>query len=316
MMIKYYISAIIIIASFAAVPAFSSSYYVSFLINMFMYIVVSSSWNIFSGMTGYASLGHGLFFGIGAYSFAISTTTLGLNPVIGFIMAAAVAAFGALLLGLTLLTTRIRVAYFAIVMLGFNEILKTLVANTKSLGSSYGVTLPPLPSSLIAYYFLLGLAVAVVGIAHFISRRPLGLGLRAIVADEVAAEISGMNTVAHKIGMFVLSGALISLCGSMIAWYWSYIDPFMAFDLVLSFEMLVMAVFGGMGTVLGPVFGAVFICIVKEVLSTSIPHLHTIVFGAMVLALIIWRPGGLIQIVESVFRRRGGIAARSEEAAR
>lgn len=231
-------------------------------------------------------------------------------------MAAVFAALGALILGLTLLSTRIRVAYFAIVMLGFNEIFKTLVANTKSLGSSYGLTLPALSSSLIAYYFLLGLSIFVVAAGTMIARHPLGLGLRAIVADEVAAEVSGMNTAGHKIGMFVLSGTLISLCGGMIAWYWSYIDPFMAFDLALSFEMLVMAVFGGIGTVLGPVLGAVFICLVKEVLSTSIPHLHTIVFGVLVLGLIIWRPGGLIQVVDTVAARFRRAREAIEEEAR
>ncbi len=297
-------------------PAWVSSYSVSSFINMLMYICLAASWNLFSGMTGYPSLGHGLFFGVGAYAFAVSTVSLGLNPVIGFVAAAIIAALGALLLGLTLLTTRIRVAYFAIVMLGFNEIFKTLVVNSKSLGSSYGLTLHPLPSSLVAYYFLLALAVVVLAFCYLITRLPLGYALKAIVADEVAAEITGVNTVAHKIGMFVLSGIPISLCGGMIAWYWSYIDPYMSFDLNLSFEMLVMAVFGGIGTVFGPVLGAVFICIVKEVLSSSIPHLHPIVFGVLVLALIIWRPGGLIQIVESFDRRRGAATPGAKEATR
>lgn len=313
-LLQYLIILAVLVAT-ALLPLWSSAYLISFFINMLMYIAMAASWNLFSGMTGYASLGHGLFFGIGAYAFAVSTVTLGLHPIIGFIAAALIAAFCALLLGLALLTTRIRVAYFAIVMLGFNEIFKTLVANTKAIGSSYGLTLPPMPTNLIAFYFLLVLAVAVVAITYAISRLPLGLGLRAIVADEVAAEITGMNTVVHKIGMFVLSSVPISLCGGMIAWYWSYIDPYMAFDLILSFEMLVMAVFGGFGTVFGPVLGAVFTCIVKELLSTSIPHLHTIIFGAMVLALIIWRPGGLIQIINSVFRKRATPHASAEQVA-
>ena len=96
---------------------------------------------------------------------------------------------------------------------------------------------------------------------------------------------------------------LIGPAGAMIAWYWSYIDPYMAFDLLVSFEMVVMAVFGGAGTVFGPVLGAVLMSVVKEGLSTSIPQFHTIIFGVLVLVLIIWYPGGVIQAVEAVRRR-------------
>ncbi len=282
----------------AAAPSVLSAYYVSFLINLLMYISVAASWNLFSGFTGYPSLGQGLFFGIGAYAFAVVTTTLMLHPIVGFLTALVVATVLAACLGLLLLRARIRMAYFAIVMLGFNEIFQTLVANSKPLGSSYGLTLPPMSSALLAYYFLLAVALGTVATTALITRSPIGFGLKSIVADEVAAEITGINTPVLKIGMFIASAAPLGLSGAMIAWYWSYIDPYMAFDLNLSFEMLVMAVFGGVGTVTGPVLGAIFICVVKEALSNSIPHVHPIVFGVLVLGLIIWRPGGLIEVFD------------------
>ena len=293
----------VVIAAACALPAWSSSYVNSFLVSVFMYVALAGSWNLFSGTTGYASLGHGIFFGLGAYAFAVSTVSLGWHPLAGFALAVAVPGIGALLLGLVLLTTRIRVAYFAIVMLGFNEIAKTIVANTKAIGSSYGLTIPPLSSHLVAYYFLLALAVGVTALAYWINRTQWGLGLKAILADEVAAEVTGVGTVAHKMAMFVLSAMLIGPAGAMIAWYWSYIDPYMAFDLLVSFEMVVMAVFGGAGTVFGPVLGAVLMSVVKEGLSTSIPQFHTIIFGVLVLVLIIWYPGGVIQAVEAMRRR-------------
>jgi branched-chain amino acid transport system permease protein len=201
----------------------------------------------------------------------------------------------AVAVGLVLLTTRIRIAYFAVVMLGLNEITKTIVANTKSIGSSYGLTLPTLNNRFLAYYVLLGLAVAVTAFAYGIQRTRWGYGLKAILADEVAAEMTGINTVAHKLAMFVVSAVFIGLAGAMIAWNWSYVDPYMAFDLAVSFDMLVMAMFGGFGTVVGPVLGAVVMSIVKEILSTSLPHFHPIVFGVLVIVLIIWCPGGVIQ---------------------
>jgi branched-chain amino acid transport system permease protein len=270
---------------------------------MFMYIAIAGCWNLFSGMTGYASLGHGIFFGIGAYTFAVSVVLLKLHPVLSFVLAAVVPGVAALLMAFVLLTTRIRIAYFAIVMLGFNEIAKTIFANIKAIGSANGLTIPPMSTNLIAYYFLLAVAVGVTALAWGISRSRWGLGLRAILADEVAAETTGIGTVAHKTAMFVLSAVMLGLTGGMIAWYWSYIDPYMAFDLAVSFDMLVMAVFGGVGTVMGPVLGAIVMTVFKEWLSTTIPQFHTIIFGALVVVMILWRPGGVIQIFEGLRTR-------------
>ena len=302
--VKWAIAAVVV--ALFVLPSWASAYTISFLVSVFMYVALAGSWNLFSGMTGYASLGQGIFFGIGAYAFAVSTVLLKWHPVAGFVLAAVVPGVGAVLLGFFLLTTRIRVAYFAIVMLGFNEIAKTIVANIKAIGSSSGLTIPPLPSNLVAYYFLLLLAVGVTAIAYAIKRTRWGLGLKAILADEVAAEVTGIGTVAHKMVMFILSAILIGLTGSMVAWYWSYIDPYMAFDLMVSFDMVVMAIFGGVGTVMGPVLGAVIMSVVKEGLSTSIPQFHTIVFGVLVLVLIIWCPGGVIQVVHALRRRLQG----------
>jgi len=299
-----------VVAVLLVLPWWASSYHISFFVSVFMYVALAGSWNLFSGMTGYASLGQGIFFGIGAYAFAVSTVLLKWHPLAGFALAAAVPAIGALLLGSVLLTTRIRVAYFAIVMLGFNEIAKTIVANIKEIGSSHGLTFAPLASNLVAYYFLLGLAIGVTALAYAIKQSRWGLGLRAILADEVAAEVTGIGTVAHKMAMFVLSAILIGLTGAMIAWNWSYVDPYMAFDLAVSFDMLVMAVFGGVGTVMGPVLGAVVMSVLKEGLSTTIPQFHTIIFGALVLVLIIWCPGGVIQVVDVLRRRLQGRRTR------
>lgn len=296
-------AALAFIVLLAALPMGIPSYSVSFLISIFLAVALASSWNLFVGTTGYVSLGHGLFFGIGAYAFSVSIATLGYGPVLSFLISAISAAVSALVLGFVLLTTRIRVAYFAIVMLGFNEIAKTVVANTKSLGSSYGLTLPPLPNTLIAYYFLLALAVSAILLFYLIERSKWGYGLKAILADEVAAEVTGVNTVALKMAMFVISGTLVGLGGAMIAWHWSYIDPYMAFDLSVSFEMVVMVVFGGMGSLWGPLLGAVAMTLLKEFLNTTIPQLHSVIFGALVLVLILWCPGGIVELADGLRRR-------------
>jgi branched-chain amino acid transport system permease protein len=287
------------VAACALAPLWLSSYGISFCVSLFMAVAIAGSWNLFSGLTGYASLGHGIFFGLGAYAFAIAMAVLKWHPVLAFFSAGFVTAAAALLMGCVLLTTRIRIAYFAIVMLGFNEIAKTLFANVKAIGSANGLTLPPMPSNLVAYYFLLVVAVAITLGTWAITRSRWGLGLKAILADEVAAEVTGIGTVAHKMAMFILSALGLGLTGGMIAWYWSYIDPYMAFDLAVSFDMLVMALFGGVGTVIGPLLGALVMTVLKEALSTSIPQFHTILFGVLVVGLVLWRPGGVIDL----FRR-------------
>ena len=305
-----------VVAAFLVLPVWGSAYAISFLVSMFMAVALAGSWNLFSGITGYASLGQGLFFGLGAYAFGVSTVLLHWHPVAAIALAGVVSGAGAVLLGFVLLTTRIRVAYFAIVMLGFNEITKTIVSNVKAIGSSSGLTIPPLYNNLVAYYFLLALAMSVTAIAYGVKHTRWGLGLKAILADEVAAEVTGVATVAHKMAMFVMSAVLIGLTGSMIAWHWSYIDPYMAFDLALSFDMVVMAIFGGVGTVMGPVLGAVIMSVVKEGLSTSLPQFHTIIFGVLVLGLIMWCPGGLIQVAGLLRRRLSRVRVPGHAAGR
>ncbi|MGE3993799.1 ABC transporter permease subunit, partial [Pseudorhodoplanes sp.] len=123
-----------------ALPFWVSAYYVSLAVTLLMAITLATSWNVFSGMTGYVSLGQGIFFGIGAYSFAVSHVLFELPPALCFMISALIPALSATVIGYVLLSTRMRVAYFAVIMLGLNEITKTIVANTKAIGSSYGIS--------------------------------------------------------------------------------------------------------------------------------------------------------------------------------
>jgi branched-chain amino acid transport system permease protein len=300
------IASLLLTAVLAVAPGWLSPYHASLLMTVFMYVALAGSWNLFSGMTGYVSLGHGLFFGLGAYSFAIGTSILKLPPVAGLVLGIVCPGVVGFVIGLVLLRARIRVAYFAVVMLGLNEITKTIVANVKAIGSSYGLTVPGVPNRYLGYYVLLGIAAAVTSFAWALKRSRWGYGLRAILNDEVAAEATGIHTVAHKLAMFVASAVFIGLTGAMICWNWSYVDPYMAFDLTVSFDMLVMAMFGGFGTVVGPVFGAALMSLVKEVLSSSWPQIQPIIFGVLVIVLILWCPGGVIQAFELARTRLRG----------
>src|SRR4029078_2463130 len=108
----------------------------------------------------------------------------------------------------------------------------------------------------------------------------------------------------------------IGVTGAMVSWNWRNVDPYMAFDLMVSFDMLVMAMFGGFGTVARRVLGAVFMSIVKEALSTSVPHFQPIIFGVLVIVLILWCPGGIIQGFGAAHSRRGSWLPRTGEAMR
>lgn len=306
------VGSLTLVAVLAAGPGWLSPYYVSLLMTVFMYVALAGSWNLFSGMTGYVSLGHGLFFGVGAYSFAVATSIFKLAPLLGLVLGVVVPGLLGFAVGLVLLTSRLRIAYFAVVMLGLNEITKTIVANVKAIGSSYGLTLPGVTIANLGYYVLLGIAVAATAFAYGVQRSRWGYGLRAILADEVAAETTGIHTIGHKLAMFVASAVFIGMTGAMVAWNWSYVDPYMAFDLTVSFDMLVMAMFGGFGTVAGPVLGAVLMSLVKEALAASWPQFQPIIFGVLVIVLILWCPGGIVQAFDAV---RGWLRPRSRAAA-
>ncbi len=290
-----------------------SAYHVSLLVTVFMYVALAGSWNLFSGMTGYVSLGHGLFFGIGAYSFAIATAVFQLPPVVGL-------ALGVVVPGLLGVADRPRAANDAHPDRLFRgrhaglerdhqdhrgeRQIDRLVVRTDAAVVCRTVT--------SATTFCSVIAVAVTSFAYAVQRSRWGYGLRAILADEVAAETTGIGTVAHKLAMFVASAVFIGMTGAMVCWNWSYIDPYMAFDLTVSFDMLVMAMFGGFGTVAGPVLGAVAMSLVKEVLSTAMPHFQPIVFGVLVIALILWCPGGMVQAFEAARSKlRGWLPQRA-----
>ncbi|NQS89495.1 branched-chain amino acid ABC transporter permease [Patescibacteria group bacterium] len=295
-----------ILAFLILLPHFFSGYVVSFLIIVLMYIIIAESWNIFGGFTGYFSLGHGAFFGVGAYVLALALVKGGWPYFYGILLAAVGALLVALLIGLILLTKRMSTSYFALITLGLNEILRTIVTNNEFLGEAYGITLPPLPGLSTPYYILLSVAVGVVAATYILDKSTTGWVLKAISQDEEVADTIGINTARYKLGIFVFSAIPIGIAGAVMASFWSYVNPDMAFYLILCFEMPIIAILGGMGTVFGPVIAAIFVSGLKEVLSTTMPYFHLILFGALVTAVIVISPKGLSEVVKKVFPRTLG----------
>ncbi len=296
-----YLAAIGMLTLLALLPSYFSSYIVSFMIITFMFIIMAGSWNIFCGFTGYVSLGHGMFFGAGAYAFALAMVKGGWPYYYSILLAAAIAGIMAFLISLILLTIRIKIAYFAMITLGFNEIFQTICANSVTLGESYGFTPPPIPHLYIPYYILLAAGFVLIAGTFALDRSHIGLALKAIFQDEEVADTMGINTTRLKIIFFTLSGIFPGIAGAIMAWFWSYIDPYMGFNLVLSFQTAIMAILGGMGTVFGPVIAAAFMSLLIEILSTNIPHFHNIIFGILVTVMIIISPRGMTALVHRLF---------------
>jgi branched-chain amino acid transport system permease protein len=271
-----------------------ANYTVTFLVSVLLYITLSQAWNAFSGLTGYVSFGHVLFFGVGAYAFALGQVKAALAWPLCLLLGILAGAVTALTIAVVALPARMGVAYFAVLMLGLNEITLQLVTNSSFLGASYGITLQPMPTQLVAYYGLLLAATVVTGLVMWLRGSRFGLALRAMQTDEEAAAVAGVDCYRLKIGTFVLSAGVLGFAGALTAWYWRYIDPYMAFDLQLTFKMVIMTVFGGMGTVIGPIVGATTMTILDEWLSVHVPGLHTIIFGAVIVVLVVRLPGGVV----------------------
>jgi len=293
----------------AALPVAAPAYVLTFLLITFMYVAMAESWNMLSGYTGYFSLGHGIFFGFGAYGFALSFLKLKLSPYLALGVGALAAMIAAAVLGFVLMRVRIRIGYFAVLTLGLNEIVKTVIANTDALGAASGFTLPPVPGPAVPYLLMLGVAASAVVALLLVDRSRYGLGLRAILDDEEVAQSMGVRTARYKTIVFVASALFPGVAGGVIAWNWSFIDPYQAFDLLLSFNTPIMAVFGGVGTVWGPVVGAVVMSVLIETLWVNLRNFQAVVFGLLVVVIVMLAPRGVAPLLARLVRRPAGARA-------
>jgi branched-chain amino acid transport system permease protein len=294
-------------------PRFASEYQQSFLLQLFMMVALAQAWNLISGMTGYVSFGHAAFFGIGAYAGTLLLQS-GVAWWLAALQAAGIAALIAVPLGL--LTLRLRGPYFAIAMLGLNElgrITATLWVDVTRGGN--GITLSPaiLPSLTVNYYAMFALAAGAVALAAWVYHRRLGLELRAIRDDEGAAEMVGVNTTRNKLTAFVLSALIPGAVGAVYAYYTSYISPSSVFAAALNIQMIVMVILGGSGTVWGPVLGAALVMSLRELLWANFPALHLAALGALLLACVLFLPGGLLSLGQRRRRSRTDLAQEGQD---
>lgn len=297
--------AVILFGLAALLPFSGNGYYISIGVTIAMYVVLSTSWALFSGPTHYISLATAAFYGLGTM---IVATGIEMVPYVVLLLISAVAgAVMAALVGLA--TLRLSGVYFVIFTLGLAEMIRQLVSWLQNnLGGSRGLyVLTDLTEDHI-YWELLALAGFVFLIGWWIGRSRLGFAMRIIGNDETVAAHCGINTARSKILLFMVSGMVAALVGALLAPRWTYIEPNIAFSPLLSFEVVIMALLGGTKRLWGPLVGVIPFTILLEVIEANYPSQTILVLGIAFLLIVYLVPHGVVGRLEQSFAkfRKGG----------
>jgi branched-chain amino acid transport system permease protein len=276
-----------------------------------MFAVMASAWNIIGGLTGYAAFGNVAFFGIGAYATGMLIAKAKWPFLLALPAAPLAAAAFATLIGVPLL--RLRGHYFAVASLGVGvavgEVIQNVDFRDKPLfGGSTGLFLPIVGRDITYFYLMVGAAVLTVAVTWWVLRSRFGYGLIAIRENEEAAAVMGVNTTAYKVAAFALAASLTGLAGGIFAQWNVFINQENVFPIEYNIQMILMALIGGAGTLFGPIIGAVFLQLLIQFLSGSLPISAEIPFvpadARPVIAQVIL---GLLLVVVVVFVPRGVI---------
>jgi branched-chain amino acid transport system permease protein len=273
----------------ASLPWLGNDYYTGFGFTLLAWIALTESWIIISGMTGYVSLGHVVFVGLGGYIAALTWMVLPLWTILPLtgLSAAALAAF----VGYPCL--RVRGPYFVILTFGVSELVKFIVINIESALSMSGRVLFAAPDIDQLFFISLGLAWASVTIAMLVRDSRFGFGLRAIRENEEAAETIGVAVSTFKLAAFVLSAIIPGMVGALLIMRTTYFEPLQIFNPQTSVLIVTMAVIGGSDRAIGPLLGVAFLVVLQELLWAHLSQLYMIIVGALLIAVVIWMPGGV-----------------------
>jgi branched-chain amino acid transport system permease protein len=278
-----------------AVPFVAGAYTLSLAMSVLQFVVLATAWGLFSGPTRYVSLATTAFFGIGAYTVAVLGEALSWPLVL--LIAAALGAAMAVIVGLA--TLRLSGLHFVIFTFGLAELIRQIVVwyevnRSHVLGRYVFVDI----TKLDIYWQLLALAVATFVIGWAIGRSKLGFALRIIGEDETVARHCGINVTIAKVALFVISATIISLVGAVMSPRWTYIEPSIAFNPTISFQVVVMSLLGGAHRLWGPALGAILLTLVFEVLSARFPATSTLIMGVVFMVIVYALPSGLAGLWE------------------
>jgi len=291
---------ILILIFLTTFPLYGGSYYILVLTTILMYIVLTVSWAMFSGPTGYMSLAPAAFFGVGIYIGAI------LGAKLPLLVAVAAGGLGCFILALLIgmVTLRLKGIYFAIFTFGLLMFLTELILYLEiHIGGSRGRHVFPASDEAV-FYIMLGICVATLLTAYFIRRSRLGLAMQSIGGNEEAAAHMGIDTTRVKVFTFAISAIFMGAAGAIMAPSLIYIDPYIAFNMRYSFMPVLMAVFGGMGQFYGPVLGAAVFAYTERILRIQYPYHYMLTFGIILILVIVFLPGGLVGLIQKLQKTR------------
>ena len=298
----------------------------SILITVLLYMYYASAWNIMGGYTGLFSLGSGLYVGLGAYITACLYVYAGITPWIGIIIAAIVTGLFSMLLGYP--TFKLQALYYSLATFALLQVALNIFKNYKTiagikLGAAEGFKIPTadspinmqFTSKLPYYYIILGLLVIILLVSYYISHNKDGFYFRAISANMEAASSLGVNVLGMKLRAQFISAFFLAVGGGFYCMFMNYIDPSKLFGNDLSINIMIMCVVGGANTLWGPVIGAGLLYTVNRIVTiyaSSVSGLANVVFGAILILVVLFMPGGLLPYLKS-HREEQAAAKRKAE---
>jgi branched-chain amino acid transport system permease protein len=290
------------VAAVAFPLVFSSPVVTNYAIYALIFVAVGSAWNAFSGFSGYISLGHAVFFGSGAYTVGIAARDWHVNGDAVFALLPLAAVAGAVIaVPFGLVALRVRRHTFIVITIAVFFIFQLMAANFSFTGGSVGVSAPFLPWTPVSfndhfYYITLGCAVVAIAVAASVRRSRFGLQLRAIRDDEDRARGLGVRTMRVKLTAFVLSATVAGLVGGVWFLYLTQVQPPSGFDPLFDLSLVLMSFLGGLGTVSGPVLGALIVEPGQLYLTIRYTngYVSEILLGALLLVVVLFVPRGLI----------------------
>jgi len=275
----------------ALVPPSGGS--LSFSFFLMLWITMATGLNIIAGFTGYMPLGYVAFYGVGAFTTAILVAKAGWLVYFALPMAGVGGVALSLLFAPTL---QLRGIYFAIVSLALAIIARLVVANLPEeiTGGSFGITLGAEDQPVAAFYVMLGVMLAAIATATWLAQSRLGRALRAIRDDPEATETLGIDVRRARLKAWMLAALFASLVGGIEAWYTNIVDPQTAFEFLITAKAVIYAIAGGLGTVTGPVAGAVIMVFLDDLIWQRFPVLNVFLLGLAIVLLVLFLPRGIV----------------------
>ena len=290
------------LAVLLAAPRFLERGTLNDIWNVAFAVTLASAWNLLGGFAGQVSIGYSAFIGIGAYTTALLALK-GVNPYATLPLAAALAAAFSFVVGLP--TFRLRGPYFTIATIGVSEAVRVVASGVSFTGGSSGLRMPAGSFDFTRNYAsIVVLAVAVVILSAWVKASPFGRALAAIRQDIDAAEALGVHSAKYKLLVHALSAAIVAVAGGLFAINFQYISPGSVFDFRLSLSIVLMPIVGGLGTVGGPVLGALLFGYlqIKLLSSPALRDSYLFLYGAMLIAVMLFEPKGLLGLLHRLRR--------------